>query len=233
MRHQEEFAPWQLVVRHETQKLFQDRGGNGGDGRAAGHGAPGACGRRRAGLRPAHAKLCALLCRSPDAARVLRAPRRQHHTGAVARIELAADRMGSTARATRSRRFLGRGAHGAAGCGFGREGAVPADVGFAAPISMSGVVPGCQVRHLESLEPAVRAGRRGLVRAQHVHSGRADIRLADRAVRVSPDALRPSLAVRLQGSLRAMDAPQLAARGADGSVRACRSEAVRGARQSS
>ena len=47
------------------------------------------------------------------------------------------------------------------------------------------------------------------------------------------DALRPSLAVRLQGSLRAVDAPQLAARGADGPLRACRREAVRGAGQSS
>src|SRR6185312_15524002 len=157
------------------------------------------------------ANLCPFLRHSRDGANIPCAAGREDCQGTAARVELASDGMGSTAGATGPRRLLGRRADGASDCGPGGTGALPTDLGLTVAISMSGMVPGCQVRNLESLEPSVCAGGWGLVRAQHVHSGRPDVWLSNRAVRLSARALRSSLALRLQGSVRTMDSPQLAA----------------------
>ena len=87
---------------------------------------------------------------------------------------------------------------------LGGRRSVQAHLGFAAAVRSAGVVSRREVRHLGALEPAVRARSGRLVRPQHVHRGPP-------AIQVSAGALRPSLALRLQGPLRAVDAAQLAA----------------------
>ena len=113
--------------------------------------------------------------------------------------------VGRAKRAAHPGRIVGRRADGVTdpeSCG---RGPVQTYVGFAARVRRAGVVPRREVRHLGPLEPAVRARSRRLVRAQYVRRGPA-------AIQVSPRTLRAALALRIQGSLRAVDAAELGTR---------------------
>src|SRR6185437_15131286 len=98
-------------------------------------------------------------------------------------------------------------------------------MGVITRVRSAGVVPGCQVRHLGSLESAVRGGSRGLVRTQYVYRGSAPVQISART-------LWAAVAVRLQGSLCTVDDAELGAGRADYALQKCGSENIHSAGQS-
>ncbi len=101
-----------------------------------------------------------------------------------------------------------------------RRRAVQAQHGFAQAVPVSRVVPRRQVRHLGPLGTAGRADGRRLVRPRHV-------RARQRALQVSPGALRPSVGVRLQGHHPAVEGREVGPRPADGALQEGRREVLR------
>ena len=104
--------------------------------------------------------------------------------------------------AIRRRRTLGRCARDVTNPRSCRRWSVQTHVGFIARLRGPGMVPGCQIRHLGSLESAMRGRSWGLVRTQHVCRGPA-------AIQISTRTLRAAIAIRVQGTLRPMDPAEL------------------------